>query len=87
MATYTDPGFGVYLRTEPEILAIYREKTGRALADMPRLVDIWRARSDAADRDSFSPAQAEKWLQARPGADAQDLADCRTYANGWMAHS
>ena len=37
MATYTSFGFGAYLRGEPDpdILAIYPEKTGRALADMP----------------------------------------------------
>lgn len=86
VATYTDPGFGAYLRTEPDtrMLAIYREKTGKALAELPRLVSVWRARSDSVAQDNCGPAQVEKWLQDHPGADDQDLADCRTYANIWM---
>ena len=87
MATYTDPNFGAYLRAEHDsrMLALYREKTGKALADLPRLVSLWRARSEAVAQDSFSPAQVEKWLQDHYSTDDQDVADCRTYANIWMA--
>lgn len=85
MATYTDPGFGYCLRTDSRIQADYQEWTGKALADMPRLVVVWRDQSDAVDRDSFSPAQVEKWLQDHVGADYQDLADCEIYAKVWMA--
>jgi hypothetical protein len=82
---HIDPGFGAYLRTEPALKVIYRAETGRALADMPRLVVSWRARSDAAARDRFSPAQVEAWLRRQHGTDDQDVADCRTYAKVWMA--
>ena len=85
MTTYMNPDFGAYLRTTPDILADYRKKTGEALADLPRLVADWRARSDVAARDSFSPAQVEKWLRDHPATDDQDLADCLIYANIWMA--
>jgi hypothetical protein len=85
VATYTDPGFGVFLRTDPAVLAVYREKIGKWLADVPRLVTIWRALGDAADRDSFSPAQVEEWLRHHRGDIEEDLADLRIYANIWMA--
>jgi hypothetical protein len=85
VATYTDPGFGFYLRSDSRILADYREWTGKALADMPRLVVLWREQSDAMDRDSFSLAQAEKWLRDHAGSDGQDLADCQIYAKIWVA--
>lgn len=85
MPTSTDPGFGQFLRTDPGLLAAYRERTGMLLADMPRLVTAWRARADSQDRDSFSPAEAEKWLQDQPGADDGDAADLRTFAVIWGA--
>ncbi len=87
MPSNTDPGFGAYLRTEPDtdILAAYREKTGSLLVAMPRLVTAWRAQGDAPDRDASSPAQVERWIQDHPGADDGDLADCRIYASIWMA--
>lgn len=85
MATYTDPGFGFYLRTDSRILSDYREWTGKALADLPRLVLVWRDKSDAPDRDSFSPVEAERWIQDHARVDDQDLADCQIYAKVWMA--
>jgi hypothetical protein len=87
VATNTEPGFGAYLRTDPNILTVYREKTGHALADVPRLVTVWRALNDAVDRDSFSPAQVEEWVRDRAGADHEDLTDCRIYASIWMTRS
>jgi hypothetical protein len=82
--TYAEPGFGQFLRTDPDLLAAYRERTGRALAGMPRLVEIWRAAADCADRDRFSPAEAEQWLAVRPGADDRDAEELRTLASIWM---
>jgi hypothetical protein len=86
MSAYTESGFGAYLRSEPEgdLLAAYREGSGRALADMPRFVAAWRADPGAPDRDCLSPAQVEDWLREHPRADELDLADCRIYSEIWM---
>ena len=85
MPTFTDPGFGAYLRTDPNLLAAYLEKTGRVWSDSTRLLTVWRGRSDAADRDSFSPAEVEQWLKEHSAADDDDLADCWICAAIWMA--
>lgn len=75
--------FGRFLRTDPDLLAAYRERTGMLLTDMPRLVAVWREGADSVERDGFSPAEAEKWLLDRPGVDDQDLAELHTFAAIW----
>lgn len=83
MTSYTDPGFGHFLSNDAELLAAYRAQTGAYLTDAPRVVDVWRTRGAAA-RGQFSPAEAERWLRAQPGAGDQDLADLRALATVWM---
>jgi hypothetical protein len=83
VTSYTDPGFGQFLRDDADLLAAVRAQTGAHLADVPRVVDVWRVRGAAA-RDRFSPAEAEQWLQDQPGAGDQDVADLRALATVWM---
>jgi hypothetical protein len=85
MSSSTDPGFGAYLRTDPNLLAVYLETTGRVWSDSTRLLGVWREDSDSVARDSFSPAQVEQWLKEHTAADDNDLADCRICASIWMA--
>jgi len=70
--------------TDPNLLSAYLEKTGRVWSDSTRLLAVWRGGSDAADRDSFSPAQVEQWLKEHTAADDDDLVDCRICADIWM---
>ena len=79
-------GFGQFLRTDPGLLAAYRERTGKALADMPRLVAVWRSGADSRERDSFTPAEAERWLLDRRGIDNQDVVELSTLAAIWVGH-
>lgn len=83
MSTYGGVPFGQFLRTDPDLLAAYRERTGMLLTDMPRLVAVWRTGADSQDRNGFSPAEAEKWLLGRPAADAGDAEDLHTFAAIW----
>jgi hypothetical protein len=83
VTSYTDPGFGHFLSSDADLLAAYRWQTGAYLTDTPRVVDVWRMRGAAA-RDRFSPAEAERWLQAQPGTGAQDIAELRALASVWM---
>lgn len=85
MPTYIDPGFGQFLRIYPNLLAAYRERTGMPLTDMPRLVAVWRGGTGNRERDSFSPAEAERWLLDRPSSDDQDVRELRTFAAIWAA--
>jgi hypothetical protein len=85
VSAYTDPGFGRFLRTDPDLQAAYRERTGRLLADMPRLVAFWRAMDASADRDGFSPAEAEKLVRAHAAAVDEDVEDLRAFAAIWAA--
>ena len=82
MPTYIDPGFGQFLRIYPNLLAAYRERTGIAWADMPRLVAVWRGGTGSRERDSFSPAEAEPLLD-RSGIGDQDVGELRTLAAIW----
>jgi hypothetical protein len=83
LSTYSGVTFGRFLRTDPDLLAAYRERTRMLLTDMPRLVAVWREGTDSEKRDDFSPAEAEKWLLAQPGIDDQDFAELRTFAAIW----
>jgi hypothetical protein len=83
MSTHSGSPFGKFLRTDPDLLAVYRGRTGMLLADMPRLVAIWREGTDSEERDGFNPAEAAKWLLAQPGIDDQDFAELRTLAAIW----
>lgn len=49
MSTHIVAPFGQFLRTDPELLAAYRKQTGVLLADMPRLVAVWRAGANSPD--------------------------------------
>lgn len=85
MPTYTDPGFGRYLRTQAGLLAAYRDRTGAHLADMPRLVEGWRTKGNSPGRDELSPAEVEAWLRDQPGTDDQDMADFRAFSAIWIS--
>jgi hypothetical protein len=83
MSTDSGAPFGKFLRTDPDLLAAYRECTGMLLTDMPRLVAVWREGTGCEERDGFNPAEAEKWLLAQSGIDDQDFAELRTFAAIW----
>jgi hypothetical protein len=70
-------------RPDADLLAAYRAQTGAHLADIPRVIGLWR-QHDAVARNHFSPADAEKWLQDQPDADDQDLTDLHALAAVWM---
>jgi hypothetical protein len=85
VSTHGGVAFGQFLRTDPELLAAYRERTGMLLTDMPRVVTVWRAAADSQNRDGFSPAEAEKWLLDHAPADGPDVAELHTFAAIWNA--
>jgi hypothetical protein len=84
VVAYTDPGFGHFLSTDADLRTTYHEQTGAYLADLPRVVNLWRRQGFAA-RHRFSPAEAETWLEGQSGTDEQDLVDLRTLAAVWMS--
>jgi hypothetical protein len=87
VTSYTDPGFGHFLSNDADLLSACRRQTGAYLADLPRVVDLWRrpgARPGAMARDQFSPAEAEQWLRRQPGAGPREIDEFRALAALWM---
>jgi hypothetical protein len=67
-----NPGFGHFLGADTDLLAAYHEQEGTHLADLPRVVDVWRQHGFTA-RDHFR-AQPKR----RRGCEASTARTSRT---------
>lgn len=87
---YDRPGFGAFLLHDRELLDRYRERLrelgeeNASLAEMPRLVTIWRDDSDSARRADWSPRQVETWIQTK-NWDQQDLEEFHVLVGAFIA--
>lgn len=75
---YDRTGFGAFLLHDPELPDLYRTRLrelgeeNTSLAELPRLVTIWRDDPDSLRRDDWSPRQVESWIETK-NRDQRDL--------------